>query len=73
VGAAAPSASSPARGRGAPRGDRAGAAGPSVSSPVRARSRRTHSPRCIAPVLLVNVRRKCGQGKKKGYLVLGHY
>jgi hypothetical protein len=50
VGAAAPSASSPARGRGAPGGGRAGATGPSASSPVRGRSGRTHSPRCVAGV-----------------------
>jgi hypothetical protein len=37
-------------------GGRAGAAGPSASSSV-------HSPRCVAPVLLVKVRRRCGRGK----------
>jgi hypothetical protein len=62
--AAAPSASSLAWGRGSSSGGRAGAAGPSASSPVRWRSGRTHSPRCVAPVLLVKVRRRCGRGKR---------
>jgi hypothetical protein len=44
------------RGGGGSSGGRAGAAGPSASSSA-------HSPRCVAPVLLVKVRRRCGRGK----------